>query len=57
MRVYTFFRKSEGVEFFYPLELRDDDDAVANAHCNPGTLRVEAANGRVVWQRSAERMT
>lgn len=42
--VYVFFRDG----MFYPISLRDDDDAIANAECNPGTLRVEDANGRVV---------
>ncbi|XQA74619.1 hypothetical protein ACM9XA_03520 [Xanthomonas sacchari] len=40
------FRREEG---FYCLLLRDDADAVANAECNPGTLRVEDMNGRQVW--------
>lgn len=40
------FRRAEG---FYPLLLRDDADAVANAECNPGTLRVEDYAGRQVW--------
>lgn len=44
-KLYIFFRKGT----FYPIELRDDEDARCNAECNPGTLRVEAANGRVVW--------
>lgn len=43
--IYVFFR--EGM--FYPLELRDDADACANAECNPDTLRVETWDGRIVW--------
>jgi hypothetical protein len=44
---YIFIR----AEMFYPIELRDDADAVANALCNPGTLRVEnGITGRTVWQ-------
>jgi hypothetical protein len=35
-RVYIFFRK----EGFYPIELKDDADARANAERNPGTIRV-----------------
>lgn len=46
MEVYIFIRK----EGFYPVELRDDDDAKRNAEINPGTLRVEDLNGRVVWK-------
>jgi len=44
-RMYIFFRLGG----WYPIELRDDDDAKANAEWNPGTLRVEDIKGRVVW--------
>jgi hypothetical protein len=47
-RIYLFIR----TEGFYPIELRNDDDARKNAECNPGTLRVEAVSGRVVWRKS-----
>lgn len=40
------FKRAEG---FYPLTLNDDAEAVANAECNPGTLRVEDYRGRQVW--------
>ena len=44
--VYLFHR----ADGFYPLELRNDDEARANAECNPGTLKVEnAITGAVVW--------
>jgi len=46
-RIYVFFRG----DMFYPLELRDDADAVANAEYNPGTTRVEHVSGRLVWGR------
>lgn len=42
---YIFFRDGS----FYPINMKDDDDARRNAECNPGTLRVEDINGRVVW--------
>jgi hypothetical protein len=42
---YVFFRKG----MFYPIEMKDDADAKVNAECNPGTIRVEDINGRVVW--------
>jgi len=45
MQTYIFFR--EGM--FYPVELRDDADAKVNAELNPGTIRVEDIEGRVVW--------
>lgn len=48
MKPYIFFR--EGM--FYPVELRDDDDARANAECNPGTLKVEnLLTNEIVWPR------
>lgn len=46
--IYLFVR----AESFYPIELRDDEDAKANALCNPGTLRVEDVNGCIVWERT-----
>lgn len=49
MNIYIFHRLHEGNPFFYPLELKDDREAVANAECNPGTTCVEDMNGRVVW--------
>ena len=46
MTVYIFQRD----EMFYPLELKDDADAIANAKCNPGTLKVtNAETGETVW--------
>ncbi len=45
MMVYIFFRG----DMFYPLELLDDADAIANAKCNPGTTRVERVDGTIVW--------
>lgn len=43
--IYIFFRDNH----FYPLELRDDDEARANAAINPGTTRVEDLVGRAIW--------
>lgn len=43
---YVFFRK----DMWYPIEMKDDADACANAECNPGTMRVEDISGRVVWR-------
>ena len=42
---YLFFR----ADGFYPIELKDDADAIANAECNNGTLQVQDINGRIVW--------
>lgn len=51
MKTYSFHR-SDG---FYPLELKDDADAKANAECNVGTLKVENVVTReVVWTPNAE---
>lgn len=44
---YIFFRK----DGFYPITLFDDADARHNAEINPGTIRVEDTNGRVVWRQ------
>jgi hypothetical protein len=50
MNTYIFFRKDEhGKDFFYPIELRDNNDAVANAIGNPGTTKVETIGGEKVW--------
>ncbi|WP_165931114.1 hypothetical protein [Stenotrophomonas sp. ATCM1_4] len=45
MKLYLFFRP----EGFYPLQLSDDETAVAHAECNPGTVKVEEWTGRLVW--------
>ena len=49
---YIFHREDEG---FYPLELSNDDEAVANAELNKGTVRVDRVlkNGEyeVVWEK------
>lgn len=51
MTIYFFFRK----EGFYPIELRNDADAIHNALCNPGTIKVERAlDGEVVWSAKQE---
>jgi hypothetical protein len=46
LHTYIFFRD----DMFYPVELKDDEDAIANAKLNSGTLKVEDLNGRVVWK-------
>ena len=43
--IYLFFR-SDG---FYPIELKDDEDAIVNAEFNKGTLQVQDMSGRIVW--------
>lgn len=49
--VYIFFRR----EGWYPIELRDDEEARRNAEHNPGTLKVERMDRRgksvVVWRQ------
>lgn len=49
-QIYIFIR----AEGFYPLELADDKTAIDNALCNPGTLRVEDVEGRIVWRDPAQ---
>ena len=45
-KIYIFHREN----MFYPLELKDDNDAVENAEYNDGTLRVEDLEGNVIWE-------
>jgi hypothetical protein len=46
MNIYIFHR----ADLFYPIELKNDDDARRNAECNPGTTKVEnAITNEVVW--------
>lgn len=44
-RIYVFFRE----DAFYPIEMKNDAEAIANAEINKGTIKVEDINGRVVW--------
>ena len=44
--IYTFHRE----EGFYILELSSDEEAIANAECNPGTLKVmNEITGKIVY--------
>lgn len=43
---YIFFRE----DMFYPINLKNDEDAIANAECNAGTIRVEDVFGNVIWE-------
>lgn len=45
MTTYIFFRAGG----WYPVKLRDDQAAIENVHANPGTIRVEHIDGRLVW--------
>lgn len=45
--IYIFFRD----KMFYPLTLKDDEDARRNAEFNPGTTRVEDIDGNVIWRQ------
>lgn len=44
--IYLFFR--EGM--FYPIEDESDEKVLAHIPLNPGTLKVETFDGRVVWE-------
>lgn len=41
------FHRAEG---FYPLSLGSDAEAVANAECNPGTIKVTDSDNRTVFE-------
>lgn len=43
--VYMFFR----AEGWYPIELYGDQDAIANALCNEGTIKVTDRDGNIIW--------
>jgi len=45
--IYIFFRE----DMFYPLSLIDDNDAIVNAECNPGTLKVENFKREIIWKK------
>lgn len=45
METYIFFRE----DVFYPIVLQNDMDAIENAKCNVGTIRVENEFGKVIW--------
>lgn len=49
MQVYIFFR----AEGFYPVECRDDAEVLKHVELNPGTIKVEDTNGRIVWQQTS----
>lgn len=51
MNTYIFHRD----EGFYPIELKDDMDAIENAKCNSGTLKVETLDGMVIWTSLKEK--
>ncbi len=53
--IYIFIREKQNddgivTETWYPLDLKDDANAIANAKCNPGTNRVENLDGKVIWR-------
>lgn len=52
-QVYIFHRGTT----WYPIELRNDADAVANAKCNPGTTLVTNQNGKEIWKVKPESST
>ena len=45
--LYIFFRE----DMFYPIELKDDKDAIKSALYNRGTLKVENINGKIIWEK------
>lgn len=55
MQTYLFHREHNGQPFFYPVELKDDADAVVNAHHNTGTVRVTRPDGELVWPKPEHR--
>lgn len=50
MNVYIIFRQ----EGWYALGLRDDDQARVVAENNPGTVRIETWDNKLVWHSMSE---
>jgi hypothetical protein len=48
MKTYIFFREG----FFYPVEEESDEKVLAHVSMNPGTLRVETIDGKVLYDAS-----
>lgn len=46
MNVYIFFREG----FFYPVEEESDEKVLEHVPLNPGTLKVETIDGRVIYE-------
>ena len=47
-KTYLFFREDS----FYTIDLLDVNDAINNANCNIGTIKVEDAFGNLIWKRN-----
>lgn len=47
MKEYIFFRE----DGFYSIGLLNDIDAIENAECNIGTIRVEDVYGNIIWEK------
>jgi len=47
MKTYLFFREGH----FYPIEEESDEKALKHVPLNPGTLKIETVDGRVIYKR------
>jgi len=45
MKIYLFFREGG----WYPIQLKDDEEAIRNAESNKGTIMVRTIDGEVIW--------
>lgn len=50
MTVYLIFR----IEGWYPIGLLNDEQARVVAENNPGTMRIETWDGRLVWHSMSD---
>ncbi len=46
MNIYIFQRQ----DGWYFLELKNDKEAVENAKCNPGTIKVTNIKQKIIWK-------
>jgi hypothetical protein len=47
---FLFFRYDPaGKVVFYPVALPNEDEVLPNVKCNPSTIKVTDADGKVIW--------
>ncbi len=51
MKTVLFFREG----FFYPIEVKENEDLAVHAELNPGTLKIMDESGqKILWQPEAK---
>lgn len=49
--IFLFYRHDDGLgnAVFYPVALPNEAEVLPNVKCNPSTIKVTDANGKVIW--------